>query len=198
MTLAERSELVLAFGRLLHVNGQSTDETVAAAEALGEALNLRASIIPRWGELQLEARDGDGGLVAVKAADPTGVDLNRVAAAMREAERLDGSRGAPFALRTAISAISRTPPAPTWLFTLAAAAGAAALAVLFGVRHLPAVALIIASAAIGAVLRRTVARYSANVLLQPFCAALLAGVVGALAVRYELSSSHASSPSAPA
>jgi uncharacterized membrane protein YjjB (DUF3815 family) len=34
-----------------------------------------------------------------------------------------------------------------------------------------------------------VARYSANVFVQPFCAALLAGVVGGLAVRYQLSSS---------
>jgi uncharacterized membrane protein YjjB (DUF3815 family) len=45
------------------------------------------------------------------------------------------------------------------------------------------------SAASGAILRRTVARYSANVFVQPFCAALLAGVIGALAVRYDLSSS---------
>jgi uncharacterized membrane protein YjjB (DUF3815 family) len=33
------------------------------------------------------------------------------------------------------------------------------------------------------------AQYSENVFIQPFCAALLAGVIGALAVRYQLSSS---------
>jgi uncharacterized membrane protein YjjB (DUF3815 family) len=33
------------------------------------------------------------------------------------------------------------------------------------------------------------AQYSANIFLQPFCAALLAGVIGALAVRFQLSSS---------
>jgi len=49
--------------------------------------------------------------------------------------------------------------------------------------------LIVASAAVGAVLRRTLAKYSTNPLLQPFCAALLAGIIGALAVRYHLSSS---------
>ena len=32
MTLQERSDLVLTFARVLHVNGQSTHETVAAAE----------------------------------------------------------------------------------------------------------------------------------------------------------------------
>src|SRR6266852_5070803 len=44
MTLQERSELVLSFARVLHVNGQSTKETVAAAERLGNALGLRAAI----------------------------------------------------------------------------------------------------------------------------------------------------------
>jgi uncharacterized membrane protein YjjP (DUF1212 family) len=164
---------------------------VAAAERLGEALNLHASIIPRWGELQLQARDGSGGdgLVSVRAADPTGIDMDRVVSAMRAADDLDAGRLAPPALVAAVSAISQTPPAPTWLFTVAAAVGAAALAVLFGVQHLPAIALIVASAGVGAVLRRALAHYTTNTLLQPLCAALLAGVIGALAVRYQLSSS---------
>jgi uncharacterized membrane protein YjjB (DUF3815 family) len=62
------------------------------------------------------------------------------------------------------------------------------VAVLFGVWHLAAVALIAVSAAGGAVLRRAIGRYSTNVLLQPLCAALLAGIIGALAVRDDLSS----------
>jgi uncharacterized membrane protein YjjB (DUF3815 family) len=52
-----------------------------------------------------------------------------------------------------------------------------------------AAALIFGSAAASAILRRRLARYSTNIFLQPFSAALVAGVVGALAVRYELSSS---------
>jgi uncharacterized membrane protein YjjB (DUF3815 family) len=88
-----------------------------------------------------------------------------------------------------INTIAKAPPAPTWLFALAAAVGAVALAVLFGVQHLHAAALIFASAAVGAMLRRALARYSTNIFLQPFGAALVAGVVGALAVQYELSSS---------
>jgi uncharacterized membrane protein YjjB (DUF3815 family) len=88
-----------------------------------------------------------------------------------------------------IGEISHSLPAPTWLFTLAAGAGAVALAVLFGVQHFSSAALIFLSAAAGAILRRTLARYSANIFLQPFGAALLAGVIGAIAVRYQLSSS---------
>ena len=60
---------------------------------------------------------------------------------------------------------------------------------IFGVQHISAAALILASAAVAAVLRRTLAQWSANVFVQPFCGALLAGIIGALAVRYDLSSS---------
>jgi uncharacterized membrane protein YjjP (DUF1212 family) len=189
MTLEERSDLILAFARVLYVNGQATDQTLAAAAQLGDTLGLRARILPRWGELQLHANDKDARLISAVAADPTGVDMDRVASAIRAIKELDAGRLAPGAAMKAINAISQAPPAPTWLFTLAAAAGAVALAVIFGVQHLPAAALIFLSAGAGAILRRSVAKYSANVFLQPFCAALLAGVIGALAARYELSSS---------
>jgi len=189
MTLEECSDLVLAFAKALFVNGQSTDQTLAAAERLGGALGLRVSIIPRWGELLLQAEDGEARLISVAAADPVGVDMDRVASLMQATEELSAGRLEPIAATAVVSAISRAPPAPTWLFTLAAGAGAVALAVLFGVRHLPAAALIFVSAAAGAILRRSLARHSANVFLQPFCAALLAGMIGALAVSQQLSSS---------
>ncbi len=189
MTLQERSDLVLNFARVLHINGQSTDETMAAAERLGNKLGLRATITPRWEELELRATEEAASLVSVEAASPTGVDMDRVAAAMRAIDDVGAGRLAPSAALETSNAISHAPPAPNWLFTLAAAAGAAALAVIFGVRHLAAVVLIVISAAAGAVLRRTLARYSTNTFIQPLCAALLAGIVGALAVRYHLSSS---------
>ncbi len=178
MTLEERSDLVLACTRVLYVNGQATDQTLAAAERLGAALGVRAKIMPRWGELRLQAEDRDAGLISAVAADPTGVDMDRVASTMRAIDELGAGRLPPAAAMAAISVISQAPPAPTWLFALAAAAGAVALAVLFGVQHLSAAALIFVSAAAGAILRRSLARYSANVFLQPFRAALLAGVIG--------------------
>ena len=189
MSLEERSDLVLTFARVLHVNGQSTEATLAASERLGKCIDVNARVIPRWGELQLQAGDGDARLVSVREADPTGVDMDRVASTMNAVDEVGAGQLSVPAAREAIAAISRLPPYPTWLFALAAAGGAAALAVIFGVRHLPPVALIVVSAAAGAVLRRTVAKYSTNALLQPLCAALVAGIVGALAVRYNLSSS---------
>jgi uncharacterized membrane protein YjjP (DUF1212 family) len=189
MTLEERSTLILSFVRVLFANGQSTDQTLSAAERLGNALRLDVEIMPHWGQLQLQV-DADGvRLIRAMAADPTGVDMDRVASTMRLTEELGAGRLAPGAAMKAINTIARRPPAPTWLFAVAAAAGAVALAAIFGVQHPAAVALIFVSAAAGAILRRGLARYSENIFLQPFCAALLAGIIGALAVRYQLSSS---------
>jgi len=188
MTLAERARLVLAFARVLYVNGQSTDEMLAAVRRLSVPLRLRAMTFPRWGELELQAEDGDARLVSLGNGDPTGVDMHRVASTMEAIDDLDAGRLTAAAAMNTISEISKAPPAPTWLFALAAAVGAVALAVLFGVQHLRAAALIFLSAGTGAILRRRLAAYSANILLQPFCAAWLAGVVGALATLYDLSS----------
>jgi uncharacterized membrane protein YjjP (DUF1212 family) len=188
-SLQGRSDLVLAFARVLHVNGESTEETVAAAERLGNHLDLFVRIVPRWGELVLQAGDGIAGRVSVEEADPTGVNMDRVASALRAIDQVAAGRLSPPAAMDAIRATSRAPAAPTWLFTLAAAAGAAALSIIFGAYRPAAVALIAVSAALGAVLRRTLARYTTNPLLQPLCAAALAGVIGALAVRSGVSSS---------
>jgi uncharacterized membrane protein YjjP (DUF1212 family) len=188
VTLEERSDLILAFARILYVNGQSTDEVEAAAERLGRTLGLRAKIMARWGELELLSEE-DARLISQVAAQPSGVDMDRVVSTMRAIDALASGELAPGAAMEAAGAISRAPPYPIWLFTLAAASGAVALSVIFGIEHLLPALLIFVSAAFGAIVRRVVARYSANVFIQPFCAAALAGVVGALAVRYQLSSS---------
>jgi len=189
MSLQEKSDLVLAFAQVLHVNGESTDETIMATARLSESLGMRITIIPRWGEIELLSADETSELASAVAADPTGVDMDRVASSWRAIEELRSGKLTSTAALETIKTISRAAPAPTWLFTLAAAAGAVALSVIFGVSHFSSAILIAASASVGALLRRTLGRYSTNALLQPFCAALVAGIVGAIAVRFELSSS---------
>ncbi len=189
MMVEERINLVLACARVLYVNGQSTAQTVKASEQLARALGIPGTLLPRWGELQLTVEDGGHSRSAQIAADPAGVEMARVASTMRAIDSLASERSVPEAGAKTIAEIAKLPPAPTWLFALAAAAGAVALAVIFGVQHPMAAALIFASAGAGAILRRALATVNANLFLQPFCAALLAGIVGALAVRYDLSSS---------
>jgi len=189
MTARERADLVLAFAKSLYVNGQATEQMIVAAKRLGRALELRITIIPRWGELQLLADSEDAVLAVQAVAAPAGVEMDRVASTMRAIEDIAAGSLAPDAAKKTIDEISRSPPSPTGPFALAAAAGAVALAVIFGVQHIWAAMLIFVSAGAAAILRRALNRLSANLFLQPFCAAVLAGVIGAVAVRWEQSSS---------
>ena len=189
MSLQERSDLVLSFAKILFANGQATEQTISATERLGRALALRATIIPRWGELELQAADADAERNTQIVTDPSGVDMDRVASAMRVVEDVEAGRSSADAASKTIAAIAKAPPAPAWLFALAAAAGAVALSVIFGIEHFVPMVVIFVSAGAGAILRRAVGRLTANLFVQPFCAALLAGTIGAIAVRYNLSSS---------
>ena len=63
MTPDERGGLVLAYARTLFINGQATDQTVAAAERLSRALGLNGKILPRWGELQFQPDDRNDGQI---------------------------------------------------------------------------------------------------------------------------------------
>ena len=189
MTLSERADLLVAFARTLYVNGQATDRVVSTTKNLGKSLGVDLELIPRWGELELLMDDGDEKHVAHVRAAPSGIDMERVARAARWADDVRVGRLSADAAQTAIDAIAQLPPSPTWLFALAAGAAAVALSVIFGLRHPTPAIFIFVSAAAGALLRRRLARISSNVFLQPFAAAVLAGLIGALAVRYNLSSS---------
>src|SRR5216684_1086418 len=112
MGLQGPSDLVLAFARVLHVNGESTDDTLAAAERLSNRLDLRVRIIPRWGELHLAAEDEVATLVSVATADPTGVDMDRVVSAVRAIDQVAAGQLAPGAAMEAIRQISHARPAP--------------------------------------------------------------------------------------
>jgi uncharacterized membrane protein YjjP (DUF1212 family) len=184
----EHSGLILAITRALYVNGQATDQVVDAGQRLGEKLGLAVDLLLRWGELQL--RQAGGGLTSISnvVADPTGINMNRVAFAIQLVSEIEAGRISQDKARERIAAIAKARPAPTWLFSLAAAVGAAALAIIFGIQHQLTTLLIFASAGTGALLRRAIARVSANIFTQPFCAALLAGLMGGLAVRYQFSS----------
>jgi uncharacterized membrane protein YjjP (DUF1212 family) len=187
MTFQERSALILASAQTLFVNGQTTEQTIIEAERLGSALGPPVAVTARWSELKLESRDG--ALLFMVSANPVGVNMARVVKAMRTLKRVESGQLAPDAAAKAIEAAALTRPAPTWLFALAAATGAVALSVIFGVGHYVPAALIFVSAGAGAFLRRAIAKLSTNDFIPPFCAALLAGAIGAVAVHYDLSSS---------
>jgi uncharacterized membrane protein YjjP (DUF1212 family) len=151
-------------------------------------LAIRATVFPRWDELTLRIEDDSGTHCEIVAASPTGVDMNKVVATMRVIDQAcDGLMDAPAA-RSALEATNHLPPVSTARFALMAAAGAAALAVIFGAAHVHSLVVIAFSARVGACLRRWLAGKSGNLFVQPLCAAILAGTIGAFVIHAHLSS----------
>src|SRR5262249_5012371 len=105
MTAEGRANLVLAFARVLYVNGQATEQIVSAATRLARAFGLHANLIPRWGELTLSADDGTRTFVAQVAANPAGIEMDRVASAVQAIADVEGGRLAPDAAAKTIAAI---------------------------------------------------------------------------------------------
>lgn len=181
--------LISTSARLLFGNGQSTERVIGASERLAEALAYRGSVFPRWGELVVRIEDDAGSRHEIVAALPAGMDMSKVTATMAAIDKVcDGSVDAA-AMRSTLEAISRLPPVSIARFALLAAAGAAALGVIFGTTHVVSLVLIALTAGTGACLRRWLAGVSHNLFIQPLCAALFAGVIGAIAFRLQLSSS---------
>jgi uncharacterized membrane protein YjjP (DUF1212 family) len=181
-------DLISTSARLLFGNGQTTERMVVASEKLAEALGFRASVFPRWGELVVRIEDEPGSHYEIVPAEPAGMDMNKVATTMAAIDKICDGRMDAAAVRPALEAITQLPPVSIARFALFAAAGAAALGVIFGAAHLLSLVLIAFSAGAGACLRRWLGGMTRNLFVQPFCAALLAGVVGAIVVRLQLSS----------
>lgn len=174
--------------KLLFQNGQTTQSTSVAVTRLAAALGHRARLFPRWDEICIRVDGPVGGALEIVDATPAGVDMNKVVATMKVIDEVCDGRIDVTAARSTLEAIARYPPVGVARLALFAGAGAAALGVIFGTVHWHALILISFSAALGACLRRWLARMSRNLFLQPFCAALLAGGIGAVAVRLQISS----------
>ena len=181
-TPATALQLTAAAAALLFENGQTTERTIDDARRLARSLGFGTDVLLRWGELIVRLTGDAGAQERAIEAAPTGVDMGKVAATLDVIEKLTrGDMDAPAA-ESALRAVAQRRSVSDTHFAVFAAAGAVALGVIFGVVHAFAVVVIALSAGVGGYLRRWLARKSHNPLLQPFCAALLAGAVAALAL----------------
>jgi uncharacterized membrane protein YjjP (DUF1212 family) len=170
---------------LLFAHGQTTERTVNDAERLGRALGVTIRVLPHWGELIVEL---DGAPISqIVPAKPLGVDMGRVLAVTTVVDQVCRGTLSAKAAQPALDSAGRLPPASTPRFILFAAIGAASLGVIFGTFDAASLLLIAASAAIGAFVRRWLSGLSNNPLIQPLCAAFIAGIVAAAAGRCQLS-----------
>jgi uncharacterized membrane protein YjjP (DUF1212 family) len=170
---------------LLFAHGQTTERTVNAAERLGRGLGLTVRVLPYWGELTVVFDSAP--ISQIVPAKPLGVDMGRVLAVTTVIDQVCRGKLPAGAAQSALEQAGRLPPASTPRFTLFAALGAASLGVIFGTLDATSLLVIAASAAIGALVRRWLSGFSNNPLIQPLCAAFIAGVVAAAASRFQLS-----------
>ena len=184
---AEALDLMLRAATLLFANGQTTERTIETTVRLAGALGFHTDLLPRWGELTATVDGRSGSRAETITVYPLAVDMGKVAATVGVVDQLCDGRIDTETARVDLEAIQRRPPVDLARFASLAAAGAAALGVIFGAAHLVSLVLIALSAGAGALLRRWLARTSANPFVQPFCAALLAGAVGAVAIHLQLS-----------
>jgi uncharacterized membrane protein YjjP (DUF1212 family) len=170
---------------LLFAHGQTTERTVVAAERLGRALGVAVKVLPQWDELIVELAGAP--ISQIVPAKPLGVDMGKVLAVTTVIDQIcDGTLPAGVA-QSALESAGRLPPASTPRFACFAAIGAASLGVIFGTLDTKSLLLIAASAGIGALVRRWLSGFSHNPLIQPLCAALIAGFVAAAAGYFQLS-----------
>ena len=152
-------------------------------ERLSRALGRPASLRARWGQVTFYSINGNAAFVDV---EPAGVDISRVAAAEQAMDAVCAGTLDPASALKRLDEIGRERPVPLTRFAPMAAAGAAALSVIFGAPDVLTVALIAVVAGLGAWLRRIAARLSANPLLQPLVASLVAGAAAGLVAQLRL------------
>jgi uncharacterized membrane protein YjjP (DUF1212 family) len=188
LSLAATLDLILQAGKLLFANGQTTERIICALNELAAAGAFKPAIFLEWGQLRVHLENGFDSHSETISVEPAGVDMSKVNATMSLIHQVGEGTMDLAAARSALQKISASPPVLLIRFALLAAAGAVALGVIFGVDHPAALMLIALVAGAGACLRRWLAKLSHNLFIQPFCAALLAGIAGAIAVRLNLSS----------
>jgi len=155
----DRYDILLAAAHTLHENGEETSRTLAAFGWLANRLGIRASLVPTWGELFMHV---DGDRLRVTAAIPWNVNMTRVVATQRAIEAIGAGRLDAAGARAALANAARAPQANLAVFVLACAAGAGALTLINGASHPLVVGIVALCAAAGALLRRGLARLSAN------------------------------------
>lgn len=179
--------IVWRAAEVLHANAQTTQHTVADTARLAKAYGYEAEILPQWDAITYRTRrqnDPDSAWqTAFLQVRPAGIDMHRVA---RTNQLIDRVCADPHRLEAdqiertwrSLNEIAAYKPSSHLRFISMAGAGAVALGVIFGVSNPTTLLLIFIAATLGAVVRRLLAKVTDNLLIQPFVAALIAGLVG--------------------
>jgi uncharacterized membrane protein YjjP (DUF1212 family) len=191
-------KIIAVSTRILCINGQTTQRISESAASLAKSLGYSVTIIPSWDHcmIKLDALDKatdetrlNDARIEILDVSPVGVDMNKVNETLVVLDKVRAGLLPVEQGLKQLEEISALPPASLARFVLMAGLGAVALGLIFGVTDGYSLLAIFISAALGAVARKTVARYTRNLFAQPLSAALLAGLIGALlqSLKFDLS-----------
>lgn len=178
--------------QVLHENGQRTAVAERQITRLGRHFGIDASAGLGWDRISIDLAETAGEPPVSSrqlAATPANVNMRRVIAATEAIEDTLAGKLDADGLAQALVRARQLPVISTPVFVLAAVCGAVALALIFGAHAWPPLALIVLSAGLGALARRWLAGRGANLAMQAFSAALLAGVLGGAAIHWGMHSS---------
>ncbi|KQO11663.1 hypothetical protein ASF06_03250 [Agreia sp. Leaf244] len=178
---AEREQFLVDAIATLHGNGAGSERSIERAAQIEEALGLDGRLELGWNSSTVDIRGF--------AATPSAVAMNRVLAVDRAIDELSSRTATLADARKAVAQAAALKPANIFLFAAACAVGASCLAIIFGIHHAETVLLIAASAVAGAFLRRGIGAVGGSNFWQVGVAALLAGLLGAIATNSDISSS---------
>jgi uncharacterized membrane protein YjjP (DUF1212 family) len=174
----------------LHGNGAGSERSIERAAQLEAALGLRGRLELGWNSSSIDLDSATGRSETLQfAATPSAVAMNRVLAVDRALNEFSSRTTTLASASEAVARAAALKPANIFLFAAACAVGASCLAIIFGIHHTETVLLIAASAVAGAFLRRGIAALGGSNFWQVGVAALLAGLLGAIATNSDISSS---------
>jgi uncharacterized membrane protein YjjB (DUF3815 family) len=185
--LAENFNCMLLVAETLHANGQETKETIGSVARMSKVFQYESYLSIGWEEIYLQVSDGKTTLNRFIAVQPSKINMNQVAATMKLVAVFESNSKTSKDLKNELLLIDKLPSANNYIFIAACVAGAVALSIIFGAKNPYAILLIGISAGLGAYIRGILSKVNVNPLLQTFAAALLAGIVGAIAVKLNVS-----------
>lgn len=185
--LEENFNCILLVAETLHANGQETKETIASVERISDAFQYESFFRIDWEGIYLQISDGKTILTRSISVQPSKINMTQVAATIFIVAAFEKKTKSARDCQNELFMIDKLPASKNSVFILACVTGALALAIIFGGRHPYAMLLIALSAGTGAYIRRLLGKRNASPFMQTFAAALLAGIIGAIAVKLNVS-----------
>ena len=186
--LAENLSYMLLVAETLHANGQETRETIASVTRMSKGFQYELSLSIGWEGIYLQVSDGKTTINQLIIVQPSKINMTQVAATMKIIAASEEKHKPTITLKNELLSIDRLPSSNNYIFFVACIAGSLALSIIFGAKDPYAMLLIGISAGLGAYVRRILGKVDVDPFLQTFAAALVAGIIGAIAVKLNVSS----------